>query len=40
VEKRVQIAFRGTYEILPAALKGESGALGAVAAAMEAVEGR
>jgi glucokinase len=38
VEKRVQIAFRGTYEILPAALKGESGALGAVAAAIDACE--
>jgi glucokinase len=33
-------AFQGTYDIVPAALGGDSGALGAVAAALEKVEGR
>jgi glucokinase len=35
VKARVMPAFRGTYDIVPAALGGESGALGAVAAALE-----
>ncbi len=34
-EARVMPAYKGTFEIVPAALGGESGALGAVAAAME-----
>ena len=34
VEARVMPAYQGTYEIVPAALKGTSGALGAVAAAL------
>ena len=33
-KERVMPAYHGTYEIVPAALKGTSGALGAVAAAM------
>ena len=37
VKERVMPAFEGTYDILPAALEGESGAMGAVAAALEAV---
>jgi len=40
VKERVMATYEGTFEILPAALKGESGALGAVAAALEAVEKR
>lgn len=35
VDKRVLPVYKGTYEIVTAALKGVSGALGAVAAAME-----
>lgn len=35
VERRIMPAFRGTFEIASAALKGTSGALGAVAAALE-----
>jgi glucokinase len=35
VESRVMPAYHGTYEIVPATLKGASGALGAVAAALE-----
>ncbi len=35
VAKRIMPAFVGTFEIAPAALKGESGALGAVAAALD-----
>jgi glucokinase len=38
VDRRVMPGFHGTYKIVPAALKSESGALGAVAAALEAVE--
>jgi len=34
VEEKIMPAYRGTYEIVPAALKGTSGALGAAAAAM------
>src|SRR3712207_739839 len=36
VEARIMPSYRGTYEIVPAALRGNSGALGAVAAALEA----
>ncbi|MEO8286678.1 MAG: ROK family protein [Chloroflexota bacterium] len=39
VESRVIPAYKGTFVILPAALKGESGALGAVAAALEELGG-
>jgi glucokinase len=38
VQRRVMPAYVGTFDILPAALKGESGALGAVAAALDAME--
>jgi glucokinase len=36
VEARIIPAYKGTFEIVPAALRGNSGALGAVAAALEA----
>jgi glucokinase len=35
VESRIYRPFRGTFEIVPVALGSESGALGAVAAALE-----
>jgi glucokinase len=38
VRQRVLPAFAETYDIVPAALKGESGALGAVAVALELLE--
>jgi glucokinase len=35
VEQRIMPAYQGTYDIVPAALRGTSGALGAAAAALE-----
>jgi glucokinase len=38
VEARIMRAFSGTFDIVPAALGGDSGALGAIAAALENVK--
>lgn len=38
VEARIMRAYRGTFDIVPAALGGDSGALGAAAAALEKLE--
>ena len=40
VAERVMPAYRGTFEIVPAALGNDVGALGAVAAALEKIRGR